>query len=1311
MNHIPMVVCPNPFTLEGRQAKTFSYGMSIRELICSFDLDPDTVPMRVCLDDRYIDQAHWHRVRPKPGHLVSVRVIPGQGGGSKDILRIVAMVGVLALAFAAPSLAPVGWGLVGAWTGAALTATVGIAGALALNALIPPANPNIPQMGGAQGADRSPSFSISGTRNEMNLYGPVPRVFGRMRFFPPYGAEPYTEIVGNDQYLRVVFCLGYGPLELSDFKIGDTPISQFDDVEMEVRQGFSTDLPLTLYTGDVHEDGLSLPLGKDIGWQQRRSIPDVDELSVDITFPQGLYRVTENGDTNSIAAYIRIEYTPVGEENWQLAGPLGFFEGANYSVPTNPKNFEGFEFRAETIGNTKLLRRGLRWKPAQGRGQYDVRVRRNPLDTNYLLTELLARLGTNPIEQSLRSGNTIFNLFRNDEYLRSLSHEALMGYIHERAGLLDEIQWQQKEQAAIEATPANRIVDDGFWTCLRSIKYQEPIRLANMCKVALRIRTTDQLNNVIDAFNCIAHSILPTWNGFSWVPVATSNPASAYRYLYQGPATNMALGDSRLHLTQLEDWSQANADNGREIGVIIDYQTTLQEAARLVAATGRATIQNQDGKYTVVRDVPQADPVQIFTPRNSWGFRGSKTFFDIPHGLKINFKNEEKNWTTDEIIVYVDGYNADGSNGLIAASKFDTMDISAVTKPSLIYKDGRYHLAQAILRPETYELNTDMEHLSCTRGDLVGVVSDVALWGLGSGRVLAVALDGSGNTEGVTLDNPIEMSLDFRYAIRYRREDGRQIEQEIVAQDGAATVIEFTEVIAEADAPAIGDLFGFGEVDQVYTRHIVKMIQHKQDIEAMLTLLDEAPAIHTADTGPIPPFNPQITIPLPLRKPQAPIIDEIISDERALIRDPDGSYRSRIIIRMHFVSGLTPAARVEVRYRLSASTESWSQASATVDGDADQLEISPVKDLYYYDMVIRAVSKYNVPSDWVTLTKYHVVSRALPPPSIRGLSLEGNRLSWAYPNQPEDWLGFAVRMQIGNRTVWSDAVSLHDGFVSESHFQVPEDSGERTYLVKAIDSSWNESDVAVSLFVDWGARLVANVVESIDYAAMGFPGLITNGAIVTGSLEADADSPAWGPDNSPAWRAPSVDPWASSYKEMTYTFYYTPPSDLVDGSLYFDFAIEGIIKLEFRTQPATPYWGEADDPAWGADTDPAWPAIGEWVAWPGQLSTLSHQRYEFRVTLAAGNVQGIIDGIDIILDMPDVQEELDNVAIGSSGTRLALTKVYSVIKVVAPKLLDDGGDAAYIRITDKDITGPLLKAYDSNNVLTTAHIDVTVQGY
>lgn len=42
-----------------------------------------------------------------------------------------------------------------------------------------------------------------------------------------YAASPYSELVGENQYLRMLFLLGYGPLDISQIRIGDTAMENY----------------------------------------------------------------------------------------------------------------------------------------------------------------------------------------------------------------------------------------------------------------------------------------------------------------------------------------------------------------------------------------------------------------------------------------------------------------------------------------------------------------------------------------------------------------------------------------------------------------------------------------------------------------------------------------------------------------------------------------------------------------------------------------------------------------------------------------------------------------------------------------------------------------------------------------------------------------------------------------------------------------------------------------------------------------------------------------------------------------------------
>jgi predicted phage tail protein len=267
----------------------------------------------------------------------------------------------------------------------------------------------------------------------------------------------------------------------------------------------------------------------------------------------------------------------------------------------------------------------------------------------------------------------------------------------------------------------------------------------------------------LDTFNCVAESILPVWDGQAWIERPTRNPAWAFADALTGAAAGgRAIGRERLDIEALSAWAEHCEAEGRWFDAVIDFDSTCFQILHDIAARGRASFHLRDGLYSIVRDVPQAAPAQHLTPRNSWGFKGSKTFTQVPHALRVRFVNPELGWQEDERLVFFDGY--DESN----ASLFEDFEPFGLCDPEQAYKDGRYYLKTAVLRPETYELYCDVEHLVCDRGDRVLVTHDVPLWGLGAGRVKRVDKNSEGLATGVALDERLVMEADKTYCLRFR---------------------------------------------------------------------------------------------------------------------------------------------------------------------------------------------------------------------------------------------------------------------------------------------------------------------------------------------------------------------------------------------------------------------------------------------------------------------------------------------------------------------------------------------------------------
>src|SRR5690625_7477290 len=76
------------------------------------------------------------------------------------------------------------------------------------------------------------------------------------------------------------------------------------------------------------------------------------------------------------------------------------------------------------------------------------------------------------------------------------------------------------------------------------------------------------------------------------------------------------------------------------------------------------------------------------------------------------------------------------------ATEFEIFDISyGCANLEQAIRAGYETIREAILRPETFRLTTDIEHIRVKRGDRVQHAHDAILVGLGSARIAAI--DGS----------------------------------------------------------------------------------------------------------------------------------------------------------------------------------------------------------------------------------------------------------------------------------------------------------------------------------------------------------------------------------------------------------------------------------------------------------------------------------------------------------------------------------------------------------------------------------------
>lgn len=566
---LPVIVFPHPFQ-DARQDFRVAAGQTVRAII-----GQDALPAVVVVDGVVIEPEQWAEVVPT--HSMVIRRVP-QG----DVGRILGTIAVLALAAWAGGA--FGLGLATSLTAgpptatavaaatAGITAGVTVVGSLALNALIPP---TLPGLGGGQGGSIERLASISGLSNRVTPYAPIPVLYGKRTFYPPIPmtALPYTELVGRDQYVRAMFVLGYGPMEIggvtvgageslltestsltgTPIKIGGTSIDQFEDVEFEI--GDPDDL--TLYTDSITEQVVGVALNEqntptaiestltDGNSVTRTTEPDADEFSVEL-FSPALFTFTEDGDTVWARVRFRVEYSPAGAGAWTTAI-------ASWSIGSRER---------------KSVREGRRFT-LPSRGEYDIRITR--IDTYY---QRIASHATDFTWTVLRS-------ITRDRQPFDVENVVAMAI---RIRATDQLSGRI-DRLSVEATRVVQAHDGTSWgvTATRS----------------------------------------PAW---AYVDALTGNATK----------TPKALADvDAAALKSWADWCDTNGLTFD--AYLQQDQSVFDRARDIAAAGLATWSIQDDGTIGVARDISGQTPKMLISPRVSSGFSLERRYQELPHALRVQF--------------------------------------------------------------------------------------------------------------------------------------------------------------------------------------------------------------------------------------------------------------------------------------------------------------------------------------------------------------------------------------------------------------------------------------------------------------------------------------------------------------------------------------------------------------------------------------------------------------------------------------------------------------------------------------------------
>ncbi|APZ53146.1 TipJ family phage tail tip protein [Salipiger abyssi] len=295
-----------------------------------------------------VPQDAWARVYPHAGTRVLIRTASG------DPVSVGAWLSsAIGQSFYLATGASLGGAALNAILVAGALATTGLLVA-AMGALMPK-----PQQPGEQ--KRKNSYAATGWQNDAPSEDQcVPVPMGEIRVAPFYAMFPTNYVVGDDLYISAMFCLGVGPLNISDMRFGDASVDDYQDVQIETRSGLPDDVPFTLirkqYVPEDDASGSELqqpeaPLdqqGEPIEGEPEEEQPQVYGIAsratgvrVIFAWRSGLYYQKSDGDTGYTTVTLRIDQRRRGTETWSEVVTLeyrnnqlkGFFRQYEWDLP------------------------------------------------------------------------------------------------------------------------------------------------------------------------------------------------------------------------------------------------------------------------------------------------------------------------------------------------------------------------------------------------------------------------------------------------------------------------------------------------------------------------------------------------------------------------------------------------------------------------------------------------------------------------------------------------------------------------------------------------------------------------------------------------------------------------------------------------------------------------------------------------------------------------------------------------------------------------------------------------------------------
>lgn len=818
-------------------------------------------------------------------------------------------------------------------------------------------------------------------------------------------------------------------------------------------------------------------------------------------------------------------------------------------------------------------------------------------------------------------------------------------------------------------------------------------------------------------YDPIRRTYTGTWDG-TFVVAWSNNPAWVFYDLctnsrygvgdYIAPAMldKWALYDIAQYCDQLVPNGKGGQEPRYTCNLYLQTREDAYKALMGIASVFRGMLYWGAGTIVAVADKP-SDPVYQFTQANV--VEGSFSYQGSPLRSRHNVVLVSWNDPADMYRAKVEYVSDD--EAIVSMGFVNQVEVNATgcTSQAQARRVGEWMIYTERFENETVAFKVGMDGNIPRPGDVILIADSLKAGERLGGRTAA-----GSTTTVINLDSTV--TLDGSASTLTLVTENGTLETRTVVP-ASATVSALTVTAPYTAAPAADTLWVLSKgTAEAQTFRVLGVQEEENGTVYSIVALRHYPSKYDAIEQ-----NKPLTIPDYGNLPnlyQPPAAPTGLNLSESLYLSNARVVQSRLTVSWESPAGASGIDRFMVEYRVGVSGN-WQ----TVETTATTLDITGLNDGEVVYVSIRSINKIGTKSTTAATGAFSIVGKSAPPSNVTGFTVSRsvNTLNFTWNHITDiDRSHYEIR----RGEAWPSATPV--GTSSANAFSVDEPRGG-TFLIKAIDSTGNESVSASSLVIADGTA-ISNVATH-DEATGGWTGGKTNcTAYDLSAVVSWGDITTWSGFSS--WSLGSAKTGVLQTNPLADAVYVSETIDTGANN-----KCQVTLALSIGGLNGSVTWNDLTN-TWVNTTQP-WPIYGgetalslssaiqasvqiqtsldgtTWSAPVNYVSGIYSGRY-FRFVVTMGttdpDLRAYLYGLQAQFDLRERTLHLEDVSISASGTTIAFSPAFMDARTV--QVTQQGGLASdLVLVTSKTNSGVTVQIFTAAGVGKAGVVDVDVFGY